>query len=313
MLEEITSQLLKAKEKRNHGLFVHRQLPQMRDELARKVYQLQSLEACIDECQAHVDKLQSLSFSAIMASLTGQKASQLTTCIEEIERAKKELDSCAAVVTTLEEQLNQSESELGNMEQLNQTYEQLFDKKKMAITQAGGDHAAKIDSLSNQINELKGNRQIFKSAIQGGEEAIKRLFSLMKTKGRARNKGINTHASGALVATAVNHALQGNPAKSAIRRATEGLEKFHQSILHLGYNSTHSRDAHIMQLISIIAAFSADLSSRGASQIVWDAKQEGPILDAVQETVGLLKEDFKEISKQIETLVVELQSFIENA
>ncbi len=313
MLEEITAQLLEAKERRDRGLSLRDQLPLMREELAREVYQLHALEASMDACQAKVDKLQSISVSAIMASLTGRKESQLTACLEEIEHYQKEFDACVTEVAKLETQLNQSESDLANMDQLNQVFEQLLEQKKTLICQSHSEQADQLKNLTSQITLSKRNRQDFNKAIQIGEDAIERMFSLIRSKGRARNRGINSRAGGVLIAAAVNQVMQGNPAKPAIRRVSEGLEKFHQSILQLGYHSDHPRDKHIMELAAVVASSSTNLSKSGASQIVWDASQENPIMDAVQEIVGLLKEDLKDILKQIKTVETEIQTLIENA
>ncbi len=314
MLDTINARLNQAQEQRDQCRFRRTQLPLMREGLSREAYRLQSLEACVDEIQAQLDKLQSGSLSGMMASLLGRKESQVAERQQQLTELQEEFDACEKLVVELDEQAKEIEASLGDADAAEAEYQAALEQKQQFIVQSGGAQIERLNELIDQLSCAKSYEAGLEKAVQAGKHLTERLHTMTRSVGRSRNRGITVlSAGGLLMAAAVHTVMRGGSAKPAVGRVVDGLEQFHDAIGALEWSSDEPRDEHILQISVGIAGFATDVKSRGAKGMVWDTSSIGPILDAVQELIGHLKDIAAEITNHVKALEVEKQQIVEAA
>ena len=313
MLETINVRVNEARANRDQCRSRRSRLPLLREELSGAIYRLQSLEACVDEVQAQLDKLQSGSLSGMMASLLGRKETQLAERQAQLTELQQEFDTCEALVVELDEQVKEIEANLGDADAIEAEYEAALGQKQQALVEIGGAQAERLNELIEQISCAKNYEAGFEKAVQVGKHLTERLHSMTRSVGRSRTRGIASTAGGLLVAAAVNTVMRGGTAKPAVGRVIDGLEELHDAINALEWSSDEPRDERILQIAAGIAGFATDVKSRGAKGMVWDMSSVGPMLDAVQELIGHLKDIAAEITNHVKALEAEKQQIVEEA
>jgi len=313
MLDEINARLRDARTKRDEQRLLRGSLPRLEEDLKREAYRLQSLEACLDDVETQVRKLESASLNALVASLMGNKEAQLAERKRELADFQQQLEACAAIVADLSQQIEQAQGDLDGADDAGAAYDALLEQKQTMIQDAGDEQAARLKDVLEQLDCAAGYRNGVDRTIHSCEHVTERIHSLTRSVGRARTKGINARAGGALLAVAVNTAMQGGTAKPAVKRVVEGLEALHADINKLEWRGDHPRDERVLELSSAVAGFATDVQSRGAMEMIWDSSCTGPMLDAVQELSGHLKDVSAEMTEQINSLEAERNAIVEHA
>jgi len=313
MLDTINARLSEVRQRRDDCQAHRSRLPLLREELTREAYRLQSLEAALDEVQMRVDKLQSASLAGMMASLMGRKESQLAEHEAQLAELQHEFEACEKLVVELDEQVRGIEAHMGDAEELEAAFQAALREKEQFIVEQGGPDADRLGELIEQVSCAKGYELGLQKAVQVGRHLTERLHSMTRAVGRSKTKGIAAAAGGALISATVNTVMQGRSAKPAVGRVIEGLEEFYEAINNVQWNSDEPRDERVLQLASGIAGFATDVKSRGAMGMVWDKGTVGPMLDAIQELIGHLKDVAAETAGQVKSLQTERQQIIEQA
>ncbi len=313
MLEQINTHLREAKKRREENLAIHSQLPQKRDALSREVYRLRSLEACLDDMQAHIDKLGSVSLAALASSLQDRKEHQLAECHEQLAELKKGVDECAAIVGGLAEQVGEAETNLENADKVDREFEALLDRKQELVIRAGGSIGDTLRDVVENLECATTYHHGLDIAVQVGNHLADRLHSLTRSVGRTPHKGISSSTDGALPTTTINTTTRNSTARPAVQRVIDGLERFHSAVTELALNKDDPRDARLLSLIEVITGFEAEVKAQGTTGAVTDSSHVGPMHDALQEAIGHLKDIAAEVSDQIKSLEAEKQSLIAQA
>jgi len=313
MFDEINARLEQARTQRDQQQALRGSLPRLHEELKRETYRLESLESCLAEVEEQVRKLESASLGALVASLMGNKAAQLAERKHELADFQQQFDACAAVVAELTDKFERAQSGLSDDEAAASEYDALIEEKQKLILDGPVERAEQLAEVLNSIDQAKQYRSGVERAVQSGHHASERMHTLTKSAGRARKKGISSVAGGVLIAAAVNTAMKGATAKPALKRVAEGLETLHEDINKLEWNPDEPRDQHVLELAAAIAGFAANVQSTGARQLVSDTSSLGPVLDAVQETIGHLKDISAEMTDEIKSLEAERTSIVESA
>lgn len=313
MFDEINARLAQARAKRDQQQALRGSLPRLQEELKRETYRLESLESCLAEVEEQVRKLESASLGALVASLMGNKAAQLAERKREFADFQQQFDACAAVVAELTDKFEQAQSGLSDDEAAASEYDALIEEKQKLILEAQIERAGQLADVLRNIDQARLYRNSVERAVQSGHHVTERIHTLTKSAGRSRRKGMSSVAGGVLIAAAVNTAMKGATAKPAIKRVAEGLEKLHEDINKLEWKADEPRDQHVLELAAAIVGFAAEVQSTGARQLVSDTSSLGPVLDAVHETIGHLKDISAEMTDEIKSLEAERRSIVESA
>lgn len=313
MFDEINARLELTRAKRDRQQAIRSSLPRLQEDLKREAYRLESLESCLAEVEAQVRKLESASLGALVASLLGNKQKQLAERQREFADFQQQFDACAAVVAELTDKFERAQSGLTDDDAANSQYEALLAEKQKLILEARDERAEQLGEVLQNIDQAKQYRTGADRAARSGEHVLERIHTLTKSAGRARHKGISPLAGGVLIATAVNTAIQGSTAKPAIKRVADGLETLHDDVNKLEWKGDQPRDQRVLELAVAITGFATQVQSTGARQLVGDTASLGPMLDAVQETIGHLKDISAEMTGEIKSLEAERQSIVESA
>lgn len=313
MLDTINARLSEAQGNREQCRSRRSRLPLLREEFTREAYRLQSLEACVDEIQAQIDKLQSGSLSGMLASLLGRKETQVAEGQQQLTELQQEFEACETLVVGLDEQVKEFEANLGDVDTIEVEYQAALEQKQQLIVQSGGAQAERLNELIDQLSCANSYETGLEKAIQAGKHLTERLHTMTRSVGRETEASPCCRRGGLLMAAAVHTVMRGRSAKPAVGRVIDGLEQLHDAINALEWSSDEPRDEHILQLSAVIAGFATDVKSRGAKGMVWDTSSIGPILDAVQELIGHLKDIAAEITKHVKALEAEKQQIVEAA
>jgi len=300
MIEILDTQMKEAKERLTLWQQLRPQLPAAEEKLAEKRYELQAIEDCLAEANEEINRLESASLSSMMDALLGRRYDKLTDKREEAAALKLEHDECLESIAAAKNAVQAIEQQLAELSDAGERYQALCEEKLRLIIEAGGDGAAEVSELSTRLDLAKGERHKLQTLVNTGRQLLDRMHSMTKSTGRARGKSVSMYALGVIPALATN-AITSQSARGSVNRARDGVERFHRALGELDLSAGTQSDIEIMRLITVMEGCCGDLSFRSA---VSDIGSAWPIVDAVQDVIGHLKDK----SKKVDQLVADLDT-----
>ena len=298
MIEILSAQMEEAKERLTLWQQLRPQLPAAEEKLAEKRYELQAIEDFLAEADEEIQRLESVSLASMMDALLGRRYGKLADKREEAAALKLEHDECLESIASAGEAVQAIEQQLGELNDAGERYQALCEEKLRLIIEAGGDGAAELSELSTRFDLAKGERHKLQTLVNTGRQLLDRMHAMTKSAGRARGKSVSMYVLGVIPAMATI-AITAQSAWGAVNRARDGVERFHRALGELDLSAGTQSDIEIMRLITVLEGCCGDLSLRSA---VSDIGSTWPIVDAVQEVIGHLKDKSKEVDQFVADL-----------
>jgi len=271
-----------------------RSLPALHEKKGQLEWKLRGLESCLEPVNGEIGRLE----RSFIASLFGGKEQKLEAKRQEADAMQQQFDECVSELRTVEEELASVDGQLTDPHELEQEITRVYDEKARQIMEAGDETAAQLGDLDQARNGAKIHRQEVNQAERIGKHLLERLFSMTKSVGRARTKGVNSSAVGAIAARAINAALQSSTAKPVVNRVQTGLGEFVDSLRKLQIPAEDKRGQVLEKLQQDFATSEAEMSACGVRGMVWDSSGVSQLVDSVQEAIALLKELSKEAARE---------------
>lgn len=206
-----------------------KQLTAQMDELYR---QREERQARVEETAAifrkeqdDVDRLENGGIHALLLALTGDKEKWLDKARREALAAKFQYDQARADLEYLENRLSDLIRERDGLICSPKKLEQLWREKSDLVKSMGGQRAARLIEVEQQLAALEGQQKELREAISAGESAKRLLGQVQDDLDAARGFGTWDMLGGGLIATASKHERL-DSAQSTIRAAQQALCDF---------------------------------------------------------------------------------------
>ena len=284
-----------------------RSLPALQEKKGQLEWTLRSVEGCLEQINGEIGRLE----KSLIASLFGGKEQKLEAKRQEADAIQQQFDACVSELRAVEEELASVDGQLTDPHELEQEITRLYEEKARQILEASDEAAAQLRDLDEALNGAKIHRQEVSKAERIGKNLQERLFSMTKSVGRARTKGVNSGAVGMIAATAINAALQTSTAKPAVNRVQAGLSELADSIGKLQIPAEDKRGHVLEKLQQDFATSEAEMAACGVSGMIWDSSGTTQLVDSVQEAIALLKELSTEAQREADTWEEQWRALIE--
>jgi len=311
MLADLDARMADAKARLAAWKRLSQALPLARENADKIAYQRNTLEACLEEIQGDITRLESFSLTGLLDAILGQKERKLALKKEEHAALQTEFEQCNASLASAEQNVRDIERQLTELGDIEGEYRALGEEKQQLILDSGGPTADSLNILLQELDDARTRRHKLEKAIQLGQHARERIHSMTKSLGRAGNKRVASHALGALGATVLNSALQ-QGARGSVGRAGGGFEQFSQALSELDLSQGDHGDVEIIRLHTQINECCAVVAARGVGGLLNDASGRMDMVETVQATLGHLKDKSAAAAQRIASAEAKRLELLEN-
>ncbi|WP_130808010.1 hypothetical protein [Senegalia massiliensis] len=229
MITEINEEILVIKEKLRENKKLKSLKKTIQEELGTKKIQQKELKKILEKERKDFEKLEDLSLSSILLSLTGKKEEKLDKEKEEYIIAKLRYEDCIKQINELETQLDDTNQLLINYEEVDKRYEDLIKEKEELLIREGGNLGNKLKNKILNIDQLKVDMKELREAINAGKDALRSLNLVEEKLNSARNWGTWDILGGGLISNMAKHSAI-NEANNIAKTAQVDLKKFKKEL-----------------------------------------------------------------------------------
>jgi hypothetical protein len=282
-------------------------LPQAREKLTEESYRLRRAEACVEEIQARIRRLESLSVSSLMHSLLGKKQHTLDQRSDELVQFEQQQQEAEAAVRAAQEYVEQLESQLADGDGAEEEYRSVVEERAQTILDADGEAAQRLAQITREWESAKTELRLVQRAAETGRQLAKHLQSLDSAVRNAKhNKALSGGLRGA-VGGLINDAVASMGPKSAIRYVAESAQRFVRETAELPLTEEH---ANLMQVRAELEAYRACLADLSGIT-TWDQINTLSAEQNVTAANSQLKEWQNDAQLQVQALEQDRNELIE--
>lgn len=225
MLEQLNDELLEIREKMRQRSRLKTLWAAAEDNLVAEQQRLRELKKRLDKEHGDVKKLEGLSLTSLFYSVLGGKDEKMKKERQEFLAAKLRHDECEESVTALQEEVEDLVGRAKAFADLDARHHSLLGAKEQFITDAGGDRAARLLSLSEELAERQSDLREIDEALYAGKTARQALADVIESLQSAKNWGVGDLLVGGIITTAIKHSKI-DAARSKAHEAQRYLRRF---------------------------------------------------------------------------------------
>lgn len=236
MFEEINSQIEEINAKKRELSRIQSILDSDRDTLKTQRERLEELEAKLEKNNKDIKKLESISFTAIIAKISGSRQDKLEKETGELLGTQLKYEECSETVRKLEleiVQLIDKKNQFGNLEY---EYQKLIKRKESFIMNSSGEGAEKLLKLTEKISNLKSDLKEINEAVSAANTALSYLNRTENALDKAKNMGTLDLLGGGTLTTYAKH-CDIDEAKDYAMKAQDALRVFQRELKDVLYLS----------------------------------------------------------------------------
>jgi hypothetical protein len=226
-----------------------------------------------------------MTVGSVFATLTGSRDRKLAARQTALRDVQQRYDDSLSRLQTLKRELESVEAELTT----------LPDCTEAKVPKGTAKPAVPANASAATLSADERIR-LLRSAIESGRALLERLHSLTSAVGRARNRSSGGRPLGALGAMALD-ALGAHGAKGAVERARDGLRHFNEKVAAIEFSEGTELDFELVRLAAETRHFEAEFAARSVTELVMLGASEGPLLEHVQNFIGLLDAKTEQINR----------------
>jgi len=295
----------------DHLTAVKAQLPPLREQLGEGLFQFDRLEARVNELDAQIRSLESVSFASIASTLTGTQRQKLETLQEEIapltQRYSAEIESLEA----LNEQVQAMEAELQDFRDIETEHAKLSDQVAERIMEEGGDTARQLAEIDADYQQIKAEHRTLGKAIDAAEQTEDHLDSMTRTLGKARTKMTTFRSPLGAVGQVAHQAFAHQQTKGPTRLVRQGVERLKRYLDELPLGDDTEINRELRQLSIALAEFATQLGGSLPAGFWCDMGVTLPIKQDVREALNHCTRLRNELQPQLEALQQQRQVVID--
>jgi DNA repair exonuclease SbcCD ATPase subunit len=282
-------------------------VPKLRDAIGQCDYRLQILEASLNTIVRQAAKLNAVSLGRILSGLTGTRRQKTAELEEQAKEIQSQVDECADALAALTEEFERASAQLESLKDAELEFQKLLDEKRKSAVQSGAPAAASLSDVEAEFETLKEAQRNVKKAIEIGEAMRERAHQMTKALGRGKT-ALMFGRPGAAITNFV--ARQG--ASGSMKRAEQGVSQLAERILKINLNPEVEIDAELLRVAANLDAAGSTLSEDSTGRYLCDMGMASPLLDAIQEALGLLRMKLELVEPRLKKVTEERRQLIES-
>jgi hypothetical protein len=279
MFSEVNAELVAIQGELRRKAKYEVQLEDFKRELETIEKTLSQLGERFESEKKDVKKLEKISLTSIMATLSGKKDEKLSKEKQEMMAAEHQLEEATKTKKEIEEALKELNDKLAILQNAEEEHQHLLLKKERLIKSSGTDSAAKLFALSEQEGLVKAYQIELEEAIEAGEQVKEALEDANNSLEKAANWGTFDMLGGGTISGMVKH-QHIDDAEESLHRAQTKMRKFQKELLDV------QEEAELTVDISGMLKF-ADFFFDG---FIVDFMVQGKIKDSLDQTIDHLDE-----------------------
>jgi len=229
MLEELTQDIMSAKEDLRRKRDVESSLDSARRSLRRQREKLWELEARLSVERADVEALEALSLRGLFHTILGDKEEQVKKERQDVLAAKLRYDESREAVTALEEEIAQLQRQLEQLGDVEARYHGLLRRKEQILRRSDGATASRLLELSEAQADARSDVREVQEAISAGGAVLSSLDSALSALQGAETWGTVDLLGGGMLTTAAKHGRV-DEARRWTHRAQQDLRRFRREL-----------------------------------------------------------------------------------
>lgn len=293
MLDTINEQLSEIKEAcRNYERWTAR-LEILEQEVQRAWRQVQDCERKAELELKDVKKIERLSLTKLVLSISGKLEERLDKETEEAAKARILCEEKKRAAECLNEDMQQLRGKIAELGNPRQDYEALLEQKERMIADSQSPVNALIFNLSEQMAVLAIQKQETAEAVRAAEAATAALLEARRELDSARNWGYMDMGGGGFWSTYLKRSHM-DTASDAIRKADRALQTLKEELRDINREAIDSLE--LSGLFSFADYFFDNIFTDWAIQ------------DKIKRSLEKVNETMRRISRLLEELKLETKN-----
>lgn len=311
-MKELNDQLLKVKAQMRERERLIKMLNNAKEEKRILEEKKDNLYKQLKKEELDVEKLEGISLTNFIITITGRKTERLEKEKKEAIAAKLKYDVVKDELMDLIEEIKALEKSIQGLGDLEFEYRNVIARKEKILKSMDTGLASRLDRITEEESTLMDKRKELEEAIYAGKELLSSLDRVNKSLDSAKSWGTWDILGGDFIATMGKHSRI-DDAKREISKAQLLLSRFHRELEDVG--GKLDINIEIGSFLTFADYFFDGLFSDLAVQSkINDAKQK--VVDTkvrVNTVIRNLEEELKDTEDRIKNLNRERLNIIEQA
>lgn len=201
----------------------------LNEDLDNKEKELLELEKSLKKELKDVQKLKTLSFSNLMASLLRNKDEKLEKEEKEYLEAKLKYDSFKSKVENLKHDIENTNERLGYLINIEVRYKDLISEKRELIKKLNLNIRDEIINIENEIKELLSSKTEISEALREANNCLVISKEVKESLDSAHSWGTYDIIAGGMISSSIKHSRI-NDAKTYMERLSYAVERLNKEL-----------------------------------------------------------------------------------
>ncbi len=311
MSANIDEQLIGAKKRDEQQRSAQRKSVQTEDELKQQTYKMHYTELAIQQLDAEIKALNSLSVTSLICTLTGTKSEKLEQAVEHLQLARQEFNEHARTIVKLQSRFEQLSQLADQAADTRNQYDQLLLEKQQELLERTDETATRLKTIVDTLDHAGHQLRILDRCLETGEDVLNRLSSLNRAVSRARKKKLNVRSTMGL--GLVYNVAQQKAANPLVVRAREGIEELRQHIIELDLSANSPNDQEVAEKAPILEPLIIELHDHWIHTVVDDHSATHTIENEIRTVLNALDDKRDELREQAATIEKQRRQLVESA
>ncbi len=276
-------------------------LPAVRDEHARRSFELNQIEARMVETEQRLQSLQSFSLTSVLESIGGQRQRKIDEGRDLLAKLDEAFQAAQQAADEIAEQIAEMERDLVESDSVQEAFRAACDAKVESIVAAGGPDAERLSGIAGQIDALRASLRVAQKAQETGRQLLRHLESLDRAVRHARGNRRMSTALGGPVGGIIKNAVASMAPHSATRYVADGLKRFCAELGELPLGD-HPDDADLIRVRAELDVFRERLTTDHSGIMGWDQIATLSPETDVQTAASCLKTFITDVEREIAEL-----------
>ncbi|PFN95893.1 hypothetical protein COJ85_25285 [Bacillus sp. AFS076308] len=232
MFSEINAKLVEIQGELRKKDKYNLQMEEYKRELSMVINIIEELRARLNSEQKDVHKLESISLTNLIATLTGTKDEKLAKEKQELIVAQHKLEEAEKTKREIDKAMEDLREKLLNLNRAEYNYQQLLLQKENIVKASTSPFAAKVFELSEQEGVLKSYVNELDEAKAAGNAVVRTLAHAISALEKAEGWGTWDLLGGGTISDLVKH-QHIDKAEKFLHHAQTGMRQFQKELLDI--------------------------------------------------------------------------------
>lgn len=233
LFEELNEQLAEVKNQQHKRRKWKAQIADYEAEHQQQQQTLSDLKSKMEEDQADIEKLEELSFSHLLAVLTGSTDERIRDKQEVIAATKLKYDETQHALPHIEQSIQDIREKLGELPDIDRDYQRIMQKKEKLMADTPRTVLTRrYDEVTEEVADLQSFLTETTEAIKAGEKVNRPLDEAIEALEKAKGwGGLDLFGGGAFITHLKHNHI--DAAKESIHEAQMKMRMFHKELLDI--------------------------------------------------------------------------------